>query len=69
LIVSDHGTEFTSNAMLAWAQEHRIAWHFIVRGTPMQSGIREAFNRRMRDELLNETIFDDLGYAREVLAC
>jgi len=24
-IVSDHGTEFTSNAMLAWAQGRRIA--------------------------------------------
>ena len=29
LIVSDHGTEFTSNAMLAWAQEQpdRLAFH------------------------------------------
>jgi putative transposase len=35
----------------------------------MQNGICEAFNGRMRDELLNETIFYDLGYAREALAC
>jgi putative transposase len=69
LIVSDHGTEFTSNAMLAWAQEHRIPWHFIAPGKPMQNGICEAFNGRMRDELLNETIFHDLGHAREALAC
>ena len=68
LIVSDHGTEFTSNAMLAWAQSHRIAWHFIAPGKPMQNGICEAFNGRMRDELLNETIFYDLGHAREALA-
>jgi putative transposase len=27
LIVSDYGTEFTSNAMLAWSQERRITWH------------------------------------------
>ena len=47
--------------MLAWAQEHRIAWHFIAPGKPMQNGICEAFNGRMRDELLNETIFYDLG--------
>ncbi len=26
LIVSDHGTEFTSNAMLAWTQSAQIAW-------------------------------------------
>ena len=31
LIISDHGTEFTSNAMLAWAQSSRAAWHFIAR--------------------------------------
>jgi putative transposase len=34
----------------------------------MQNGICEAFNRRMRDELLNETIFYDLDYARAALA-
>lgn len=68
LIVSDHGTEFTSNAMLAWSQERRIAWHFIAPGKPMQNGICEAFNGRMRDELLNETIFYDLGHARDILA-
>jgi putative transposase len=68
LIVSDHGTEFTSNAMLAWAQSSRIAWHFIAPGKPMQNGICEAFNGRMRDELLNATIFYDLDHARSTLA-
>jgi putative transposase len=46
LIVSDHGTVFTSNAMLAWTQDRRIVWHFIALGKPMQNGIREAFNGR-----------------------
>jgi putative transposase len=68
LVVSDHGTEFTSNAMLAWAQANRIDWHFIAPGKPMQNGICEAFNGRMRDELLNETIFYDLDHARAALA-
>jgi len=68
LIVSDHGTEFTSNAMLAWAQRSRIDWHFIAPGKPMQNGICEAFNGRMRDEFLNETIFYDLDHARSALA-
>jgi putative transposase len=68
LIVSDHGTEFTSNAILAWAQRSRVAWHFIAPGKPMQNGICEAFNGRMRDELLNETIFYDLDHARSSLA-
>jgi putative transposase len=64
LIVSDHGTEFTSNVMLAWAQRSRVAWRFIAPGKPMQNGVCEAFNGRMRDELLNETIFYDLDHAR-----
>ena len=38
LIVSDHGTEFTSNAMLTWAQASRVEWHFIAPGKPMQNG-------------------------------
>lgn len=67
LIVSDHGTEFTSNAMLAWTQAAKVAWHFIAPGKPMQNGICEAFNGRMRDELLNETIFYDLDHARSVI--
>ena len=57
MIVSDHGTEFTSNAIVGWASENRIAWHFIAPGKPMQNGICESFNGRMRDELLNETLF------------
>jgi putative transposase len=32
MIVPDHGTEFTSNTMLAWAQEKKIIWHFIAPG-------------------------------------
>lgn len=68
LIVSDHGTEFTSNAMLAWSEETGIAWHFIAPGKPMQNGICEAFNSKMRDELLNETLFFGLHHARSVVA-
>ena len=33
----------------------------------MQNGICEAFNGRMRDELLNETVFYDLDHARAAL--
>src|SRR5207253_5063392 len=30
MIVSDNGTEFTCNAMLAWSEDNGIAWHFIA---------------------------------------
>jgi transposase InsO family protein len=68
VIVSDHGTEFTSNAMLAWTEEAKVGWHFIAPGKPMQNGVCESFNGRMRDELLNETLFFDLAHARAALA-
>lgn len=64
MIVSDHGTEFTSNVMLAWAQENRVTWHFIAPGKPMQNGFCESFNGRMRDELLNESLFFGLDHAK-----
>jgi transposase InsO family protein len=68
MIVSDHGTEFTSNAMLAWSQEHQITWHFIAPGKPMQNRFCESFNGRMRDELLNESLFFGLDHARTRIA-
>jgi putative transposase len=68
MIVSDNGTEFTSNAMLAWTQDNTIVWHFIAPGKPMQNGSCESFNGRMRDKLLNESLFLDLDHARSRIA-
>ena len=68
MIVSDNGTEFTSNANLGWAPEHGVAWHYIAPGKPMQNGFCESFNGRVRDELLNETLFLGLNHAKEKLA-
>ena len=67
-IVSDNGTEFTYNAMLAWCKETGIDWHFIAPGKPIQNAFVESFNGRMRDELLNETLFFDLDDARSKVA-
>ncbi len=67
MIVSDHGTEFTSNAVLAWAKGHKVAWHFIEPGKPMQNAFVESFNGRMRDEFLNETLFFGMRHVRSAL--
>ena len=68
MIVSDHGTEFTSNAILAWSKGYRVDWHYIAPGKPMQNGYVESFNGRMRDEFLNESLFFDLDHARGAIA-
>lgn len=67
-IVSDHGTEFTSNAILAWSKDYGIEWHYIAPGKPMQNGYVESFNGRRRDELLNESLFFGLDHARSAIA-
>ena len=68
MIVSDNGTEFTSHAIFAWAKDHIIDWHYITPGKPMQNGYVESFNGKMRDELLNETLFFTLDQARSIIA-
>ena len=67
-IVSDNGTELTSMAILGWSQQTQIDWHYIAPGKPTQNAFIESFNGRLRDELLNETLFTSLAHAREALA-
>ncbi|WP_155734773.1 IS3 family transposase [Rhodovulum sulfidophilum] len=67
-IVSDNGTEFTSKAILKWANENGVEWHYIDPGKPQQNGYIESFNGSLRDECLNEEIFDRLADARRKLA-
>lgn len=68
MIVSDNGTELTSHAIFAWSRDHKIDWHYIAPGKPMQNGYVESFNGKMRDELLNETLFFSLDHARKAIA-
>ena len=67
-IVSDNGTELTSNAILEWADQRKVDWHYIAPGKPQQNGFSESFNGKLRDELLNETLFGSLADARAKLA-
>ena len=57
MIVSDNGSEFTSNAILQWADRTKVDWHYIAPGKPIQNAFIESFNGRLRDEFLNETLF------------
>src|SRR5437867_9462892 len=68
MCVSDNGTELTSIAILRWSQETRTEWHYIAPGKPQQNAFIESFNGRLRDELLNETLFTSLAHAQQRLA-
>jgi putative transposase len=63
-----YGTEFTSRAILRWANDNSVEWHYIDPGKPQQNGFIESFNGSLRDELLNEEMFDGLEDARRKLA-
>ncbi len=80
-VVSDNGTEFTSNAILKFVDDRKFDWHYIAPrcpaavclqtargGKPTQNAFIENFNGRLRDELLNETLFPSLHHARATLA-
>ena len=46
----------------------RVEWQYIAPGKPTQNGFIESFSGRMRDELLNETLFFTVRQARSILA-
>ena len=68
MIISDNGTEITSNAILAFVDKRKVDWHYIAPGNPTQNAFIESFNGRLRDELLSETLVPSLAHARATLA-
>lgn len=67
-IVSDNGTEFTSAAVLGFAQAAKLDWRHIAPGKPTQNAFAESFQGRMRDECLNEHLFFSMSHTRAVIA-
>ncbi|RVV96813.1 transposase [Mesobaculum littorinae] len=63
MVVSDNGTEFTSNAILKRLEERRLERRATAAGKPIQTGFVESFNGRLRDECLNEHLFAKLRHA------
>jgi len=67
-IVNDSGTEFVGRAILKWASENRVEWHYFDHGKPQQNAFIASFNGSLRDELLNEELLDSLADVRRKLA-
>ena len=64
MVVSDNGTELTSNAILQWQEERSVEWHYIAPGKPMQNGFVESFNGKVRAECIDQNWFLSLDDAR-----
>ncbi len=66
-ILTDNGSEFTSNVMNAWAYDHKVDHIFIDPGKPMQNGYIESFNGKFRAECLDQHWFRNLSEAKEII--
>lgn len=66
-ILTDNGPEFTSNAMNAWAYDHKVEHIFIDPGKPMQNGYIESFNGKFRAECLDQHWFKNLSEAKGIV--
>lgn len=64
MIRVDHGPEFTSLALDAWAHARGVKLAFTQPGKPTQNAYIESFNGRFRDECLNDQWFSTLYEAR-----
>lgn len=67
VLVMDNGPEFTSKAMLCWAEERGVKLHFINPGKPRQNAYIESFNGKFRDECLNQHWFGNLQEAARMI--
>ena len=66
-IRSDNGKEFTAKKVREWFNNLKVRTLFIEPGSPWENGYIESFNSRLRDNLLNGEIFDNLLEAKVVI--
>ncbi len=66
-ITVDHGTEFTSRALEAWAWRRSVKLDFIRPGKPTENSYIESFNGRLRDQYLNVHQFVSLTHAQAII--
>ena len=66
-IRSDNGSEFTAINLREWLNNLEIKTTYIEPGSPWENGYIESFNGKMRDELLNGEIFDNIFEARTII--
>jgi putative transposase len=65
-ISSDNGSEFTAKPVRQWLERLGVKTLFIEPGSPWENGYIESFNGKLRDELLNGEIFDNILEARVI---
>jgi hypothetical protein len=64
---SNKRAEFTSKVLDEWCYKNGIRFDFIRPGKPVENGMIESFNGRLRDECLNAHEFASLDDVRATL--
>jgi putative transposase len=67
VIAVDNGPEFVSKALDAWAYRNGVRLVFSRPGKPTDNALIEAFNRRFRDECLDQHWFTSLAEAQATI--
>ncbi|MEM6550202.1 MAG: transposase, partial [Pseudomonadota bacterium] len=62
-----YGPEFAAHAVREWIARVGAKTLFIEPGSPWENGYNESFNGRLRDELLNTELFNDLREAKVLI--
>ena len=63
-VKSDNGPEFIETNLTAWLSANGVVSAYTEPGHPWQNGVRESFHSRLRDELLNGSVFTNVADAQ-----
>ena len=66
-LITHNGTEFTATEFKEWAERKGIKLFYIKPGRPVENGLCESFNGRVRDECLNHSVFINYEDASEII--
>lgn len=59
-IRSDNGPEYISSLLTQWAEKHEIRLEYTQPGNPQQNAYVERYNRTVRDDWLNQHLFESI---------
>jgi transposase InsO family protein len=62
-----YGPEFVATVVKGWITGVRAGTAYIEPGSPWENGYVESFNGKLRDELLNAEVFNNLAEARVLI--
>lgn len=65
----DNGPEYISGTLIEWAEKRSIEIQYIQPGKPQQNAYIERYNRTVRHEWLDQTIFETIEEAQDQATC